>query len=91
MAARKPRGAGAALAACFERGERARALGGRDLGALVGLDRGQDVSHLSAIGDRDQAIEAAFGLAGIDRFGGELDRLLEVLGAPPPRSGRRRH
>src|SRR6266550_2131758 len=38
-------------------------------------------SHTSRVRDDDQAVEPAFGLAGIDRLGGQHYALLEVLGA----------
>src|SRR5712671_2046579 len=52
------------LGVSLERREGARALGGRNLRALIGLDLGKDVRHrASRIRDRDQAVEPTFGFA----------------------------
>ena len=88
IAARKPRGGGGRSGGGLDLGERARALRGRDLLALVGFDLGEDVSV--SIGDRDQPVEPAFGLAGVERLGGERDAFLQVLRLAGDHEGGRR-
>src|SRR3954451_6296107 len=76
IAARKPRGAGAALACCSSiaagRARFAAAISSRLYASIL--------VRMSVIGDVDQPVEAALRLAGIERLGRQRDPIFQIVG-----------